>query len=57
MFIFNNFIEAVIAGLIIDLLYGGGSIFNIHFPYFFTAIILIFYLFSFKFKKILRLSI
>lgn len=57
IFFFNNFVEAMIFGFVIDLLYGNGSIFGIHFAYFFTLIILILYLFSFSLKKILRMSL
>ncbi len=56
IFIFNNFIEAVVLGFLVDLLYGGGSIFGIHFAYFFTIMMLIFYLISFKLKHMIRLS-
>jgi len=54
IFFFNNFVEAMLFGFIIDLLYGSGTILGLHFAYFFTIIILIFYLFSFKLKEILR---
>jgi len=56
IFFINNFFETIAWGALIDILYGGGTIFGLHFAYFFTAIIFIFYLFSFKFKKMLRLS-
>ena len=55
--IFNNFIESIVLGYIIDLLYGSGSTFGFHFAYFFTIVIIIFYLLSFKLKKILRMSL
>ncbi len=56
VFLFKNFIEAIIFGFLIDTLYGSGTILGIHFAYFFTAIIFIFFLISFKFKKMLRTS-
>ena len=55
-FFIDDFIEGIIFGALIDILYGGGSIFSIGFAYFFTAIIFIFYLFSFRLKEMLRLS-
>lgn len=54
--IVNDFIEAVIWAILIDVLYGGGSIFGLHFAYFFTAVVLVCYLSSFKIKSALRLS-
>jgi hypothetical protein len=55
-FIFKqeNFIEAIIFGYLIDFIYGSGTIFTIHFAYFFTLFISIIYLVSFKLKTILR---
>ena len=56
IFFINNFMEAIIWGFFLDLLYGSGRIFGVHFPYFFTLIILVFYLISFRLKTMLRLS-
>ncbi|MFH0755340.1 MAG: hypothetical protein V1910_01590 [bacterium] len=56
IFLFNNFIEAIIWIFLINLLYGGGNIFGLNFAYFFILIIFIFYLISFKLKTILRLN-
>jgi len=53
---FNNFIESIIFSFILDMLYGNGRIFGYHFAYFFTTISIIFYLISFKIKKMVRLS-
>jgi len=55
IFLFKNFIEAIIFGFLIDLLYGSGTIFGYHFAYFFTALVFIFFILSFKLKKILRM--
>jgi len=57
IFLFDNFVEAILWAFVIDILYGGGGILGIHFVYFFTLIMLIAYIFSFKFKEVLRLSI
>ena len=54
IFVFDNFFEAIILGFLIDTIYGSGSIFTIHFSYFFTLLISIFYLISFRLKTILR---
>jgi len=54
---FNNFIEAFFVGAILDLIYGGGGIFNTHLFFFFTLVTFLFYILSIKLKKILRLSI
>lgn len=53
----GNFVESIVFGFLLDLLYGGGGFFNINVFYFFTALIFIFYILSIKLKKILRLSL
>ena len=57
VFIFNNFIESGVFGFIIDLLYGSGYFFNLHFAYGFTIVMVIFYLVSIKLKTAVRFSI
>jgi len=54
--IFDNFMESIIFGFILDLLYGSGRVFGYHFTYFFTLISIIFYLASFKIKEMVRVS-
>lgn len=54
IFIFNNFIESIIFGYLLDIFYSGGSVFGINFSYSITALIFICYLFSFKLKTVLR---
>ncbi len=54
--IFNNFIESIIFGFILDMLYGSGRIFGYNFAYFFTLISVIFYVISFKIKEMVRVS-
>jgi hypothetical protein len=57
IFLFNNFVEAVFFGFILDSIYGSGSIFSIKFAYFITLLLFIFYTISFKMKKMLRISL
>ena len=54
---FENFTESIAFGFLIDLLYSGGSIASIHFSYFFTIVMSIFYLLFFKIKTFLRISL
>ena len=53
----ESFVESIIFGFLLDLIYGGGSFLNIEIFYFFTLLIFIFYIISIKLKKVLRLSI
>ncbi len=57
IFSLDNFFESIIFAYILDLLYSGGSIFGINFPYSITLLIFIVYLISFRLKTILRLSL
>ncbi len=54
--LWNNFAESIVYAFLIDILYSGGSIFSLHFAYFFTVFILTLYLVSFRFKQSVRLS-
>ena len=53
--LFNNFFESIIFAYFLDILYSNGVIFGYHFAYMFTLISLIFYIFSFSLKKVVRL--
>lgn len=55
IFLLDNFIEVIAWAFLMDLLYSSGSVFNIHLSYFFTIIISIIYLASFRLKTAIRL--
>lgn len=54
IFIFEYFVESIAWAYILDILYGGGGFFGIHFHYVFTLLIVIFFPFSFPLKKMLK---
>ncbi len=54
--IFEKFLESMIYGFVLDILYGNGSIFGFHFAYFFTLVGIFFYFISFKTKTFIRFS-
>jgi hypothetical protein len=54
IFFFKNYIEAVIFGLLIDIIYAGNTIYGFHFKFFFFVLILVIYLISPKLKKVLK---
>jgi len=51
---FNNFIEAVFFGFLLDILYGGNTVFGFRFHYFFLLLFAVIYLISPKIKKMLK---
>lgn len=54
MWYFNNYVESMAFGLIIDLLYSSGHIWGINYSYFFFTLVFILYLLSFKIKANIR---
>lgn len=54
---FRAFVESIFFGFLLDLIYGGGSLFHFNVFYFFTLLIFIFYIVSIQLKKVLRLSL
>jgi len=53
IFIFDAFVESVAWAFVLDILYGGGGFFGIHFDYLLTAITIAFFLSSFQIKRML----
>jgi len=51
---FPFYFESVLFALILDVVYGGGKIFGVEFPFIFTSIFLVFFLISFKIKTMLK---
>lgn len=54
LFFFDNFYEAVFAGLLIDMLYGLPIAKFLYFPFFFTAVFLLVFVFAFVLKQKIR---
>ena len=54
VFVFDMFVESIAWAFILDVLYGGGGFWGMHFNYIFTLVALIFFLSSFKLKKVLK---
>jgi hypothetical protein len=54
IFVFNNYIEAVFFGLLLDILYSGNTVFGFHFKLFFFVLLGLIYLISPKIKKMLK---
>jgi hypothetical protein len=54
---FKGYVESIFFGFLLDLIYGGGSLFHFYMFYFFTLLIFIFYIVSIQLKKVLRLSL
>lgn len=54
--LFDNFFESIIAGVLLDTIYGSGVV-GLDLGYFFTIFITVFYIASFKIKDVLRISL
>ena len=54
IFIFDTFAESILWACILDILYGGGGFFGIHFHYLFTVFAAVFFLCSFQLKSMLK---
>lgn len=54
IFVFDAFIESIAWAFILDIFYGGGGFLGIHSQYLFTIGTVIFFLCSFRIKKMLK---
>jgi hypothetical protein len=54
IFYFDFFAEAIFFGLIMDIIYGGGKVFGMNFPYIFTVVLGLIFLISLKLRGMLK---
>ena len=54
IFAFDFFLESIFWAYLLDILYGGGGFWIIHFQYIFTVCAIILFFFSFPIKKMLK---
>ena len=54
MFFFADYMEGVVFAYFIDVIYGGGKVFGLNYPYIFTTIFVVLFLISLKLKTVLK---